>query len=121
MLTRSFNAVNCSHFVVFCLLLASSAQAEELPRNIERELPAANIGSVEMTETKPAYTVSVTASHSRVFRTKQKIVRAFVSDPAVAELVVVNAHELVILGKSNGTVTINVWTENESPKLHKGS
>jgi Flp pilus assembly secretin CpaC len=62
-------------------------------------------------EVKPTATVDVKASQSRVFRTKSKILRVSVSDPSIAEPVVVSEREFVLLGKAPGSVSLSVWCE----------
>src|SRR5262249_43360251 len=56
-------------------------------------IPQAESGTVEFKELKPTLSLDVTASQSRVFRTKTKIKRVAVSDPTIAEPVVVSDHE----------------------------
>lgn len=82
-------------------------------------IPPVTTGVLELVEIKPAAAINVVASRSRVFRTKGKIKRVMVSDPTIAEVVVVSEREFVLLGKRDGAVSVVLWfedgTKSESP------
>ena len=106
----------------FCLAVAiitgnnivGVAQTSESSNSPKVAIPAVTSGLLEMVEVKPASTVNVTSSRSRVFRTKSKIKKALVSDPSIAELVVVSEREFILLGKRDGAVSVILWFEDGS-------
>ena len=68
----------------------ASAQVAQLPGQVER--------------------VPLTAGRSTVLRTDFEIVRIAVTNPAVADAVVVQSREILVDGKSPGTVSLIVWS-----------
>ena len=74
-------------------------------------IPAAPSGTIELKELKPTQAINVKSSQSRVFKTKTKILRVAVSDPSIAEPVVVSEREFILLGKAPGDVSVFVWCE----------
>lgn len=97
-------------------VLADSSSESPTPK---LPIPPVTTGILEMVEAKPASSMNVVASKSRVFRTRQKIKRVMVSDPSIAEVVVVSQREFVLLGKRDGAVSVVLWfedgTKSESP------
>jgi pilus assembly protein CpaC len=57
--------------------------------------------------------VPLTAGRSTVLRTDFEIVRIAVTNPAVADAVVVQSREILVDGKSPGTVSLIVWSNTE--------
>jgi pilus assembly protein CpaC len=57
--------------------------------------------------------VVLTAGRSTVLRTEFDIVRIAVTNPAVADAVVVQPREILVDGKSPGTVSLIVWSTSE--------
>jgi pilus assembly protein CpaC len=57
--------------------------------------------------------VPLTAGRSTVLRTDFEIVRIAVTNPAVADAVVVQPREILVDGKSPGTVSLIVWSDTE--------
>jgi pilus assembly protein CpaC len=57
--------------------------------------------------------VVLTAGRSTVLRTDFEIVRIAVTNPAVADAVVVQNREILVDGKTPGTVSLIVWSNNE--------
>jgi pilus assembly protein CpaC len=100
--------------VAFVSLLASPAAAQEspAPRGAaaapDAALPAASA---------PGHSgfdrVILTAGRSTVLSTTFDITRIAVTNPAVADAVVVQPREILIDGKSAGTVSLIVWGSNE--------
>lgn len=82
-------------------------------------IPPVTTGILEMLEVKSSSSMNVVASKSCVFRTKRKIKRVMVSDPSVAEVVVVSEREFVLLGKRDGAISVVLWfedgTKSQSP------
>jgi len=57
--------------------------------------------------------VPLTAGRSTVLRTDFEIVRIAVTNPAVADAVVVQSREILVDGKSPGTVSLIVWSATD--------
>jgi pilus assembly protein CpaC len=57
--------------------------------------------------------VSVTAGRSTVVTTKFDITRIAITNPAIADAVVVKPREVLIDGKSPGTITLMLWGNDE--------
>jgi len=57
--------------------------------------------------------VSLTAGRSTVLMTDYDITRIAITDPAIADAVVVQAREVLIDGKAAGTVSLIIWGTNE--------
>ena len=57
--------------------------------------------------------VSLTAGRSTVLMTDYDITRIAITDPAIADAVVVQPREVLIDGKAAGTVTLIIWGSNE--------
>ena len=74
-----------------------------------KPIPAVNSRGIELEEIKPTASVEVKVSRERVFRTKRKILRVSVSDPSIAEPVVVSDREFMLIGKNPGAVSLFVW------------
>ncbi len=86
---------------------------EVKPGTPVQAIPPATAGNVEMKELRSGMTLEVTASKSRVFRTKAKIIRVAVSDPSIAEPVVVAEREFILMGKRDGTITLMLWFDSK--------
>jgi pilus assembly protein CpaC len=87
-----------------CAILASTPMlsAQTAPA-AQPAAPAQLPGQVER--------VPLTAGRSTVLRTDFEIVRIAVTNPAVADAVVVQPREILVDGKSPGTVSLIVWGE----------
>lgn len=90
---------------------AFAGSGAEKADQVATPIPPAGTGTIELKEMKPTMTVDVKASQARVFKTNSKIVRIAVSDPSIAEPVVVSDREFILLGKSPGDVSLFVWCE----------
>lgn len=82
---------------------------QEVTGTPQTAIPAAQSSDVQMKEIKPATTMEVKVTQSRTFRTKGRIIRVAVSDPTIAEPVVVSEHEFILIGKRDGSVTLMLW------------
>ncbi len=93
--------------LVFVLALgavaAASASAQQPPA--APAVPAAAV-SAQPAETKK---INLTAGRSTVMPTDFNITRVAVTNPAVADVVVVQPREVLIDGKAPGTVSLIVW------------
>jgi Flp pilus assembly secretin CpaC len=74
-------------------------------------IPPVVSGTVDMEEFKTSNIIDLKVSQSRTFKSKNKIVRTSISDPAVAEPVVVAENQIVLLGKTPGTATMVLWDD----------
>jgi pilus assembly protein CpaC len=80
-------------FVLTVLFAATAANAQD---------PAARIPQV-----------SITAGRSTVVTTTFDVTRIAITNPAIADAVVVKPREVLVDGKSAGTITLMVWGANE--------
>lgn len=74
-------------------------------------IPPVVTGTVDLEEFKTTNILDLKVSQSRTFKLKNKIVRTSISDPAVAEPVVVSENQIVLLGKTPGTATLVLWDD----------
>jgi Flp pilus assembly secretin CpaC len=74
-------------------------------------IPPVVTGTVDLEEFKTTNVIDLKVSQSRTFKLKNKIVRTSISDPAIAEPVVVSENQLVLLGKTPGTATLVLWDD----------
>jgi Flp pilus assembly secretin CpaC len=90
-------------------LLARSESDRVAPTVIP--IPPVVSGTVDMEEFKASNVIDLKVSQSRTFKSKNKIVRTSISDPAIAEPVVVAENQIVLLGKTPGTATMVLWDD----------
>lgn len=91
---------------------SSKMELEEVKTSTpSRPVPGYPGRTVEMQELRPAMTIEVTASKTRTFRTRSKITRVAVSDPSIAEAIVVSEREFVLMGKRDGAISLILWFE----------
>jgi Flp pilus assembly secretin CpaC len=74
-------------------------------------IPPVVTGTVELEEFKTTNAIDLKVSQSRTFKFKNKIVRTSISDPGIAEPVVVAENQMVLLGKAPGTCTMLLWDD----------
>lgn len=74
-------------------------------------IPPVVSGNVDMEEFRPSNVIELRVSQSRTFKLKNKIVRTSISDPSVAEPVVVSENQLVLLGRAPGGATLVIWDD----------
>jgi Flp pilus assembly secretin CpaC len=74
-------------------------------------IPPVVSGAVDLEEFKPSNSIDLKVSQSRTFKLKNKIIRTSISDPAVAEPVVVAENQMVLLGKAPGSATLVIWDD----------
>lgn len=74
-------------------------------------IPPVVTGTVDLEEFKTTNILDLKVSQSRTFKLKNKIVRTSISDPAVAEPVVVSENQIVLLGKTPGSATLVLWDD----------
>lgn len=74
-------------------------------------IPPVVSGTVDLEEFKPSNTIELKVSQSRTFKLRNKIIRTSISDPAIAEPVVVAENQMVLLGKAPGGATLVIWDD----------
>ncbi len=74
-------------------------------------IPPVVAGTVDLEEFKTSNTIDLKVSQSRTFRLRNKIVRTSISDPSIAEPVVVSENQIVLLGKAPGGATLVIWDD----------
>lgn len=74
-------------------------------------IPPVVTGTVDLEEFKSSNVIDLKVSQSRTFKLKNKIVRTSISDPSIAEPVVVAENQIVLLGKTPGGATLVLWDD----------
>jgi pilus assembly protein CpaC len=89
---------------------AAHGFAQERPAGAAQEPPVGAPSGGAQTITQPAYDrILLTAGRSTILATDFNITRIAVTNPAVADAVVVEPREILIDGKAAGTVSLIVW------------
>jgi Flp pilus assembly secretin CpaC len=91
--------------------LIAQAAADQSAYVTSQPIPPVVNGVVEFEEFKTTNAIDLKVSQSRTFKFKNKIVRTSISDPGIAEPVVVSENQMVLLGKSPGTCTMLLWDD----------
>ncbi|MBK9618519.1 MAG: pilus assembly protein N-terminal domain-containing protein [Candidatus Obscuribacter sp.] len=91
--------------------LIAQAAADQRAYVTSQPIPPVVNGVVEFEEFKTTNAIDLKVSQSRTFKFKNKIVRTSISDPGIAEPVVVSENQMVLLGKSPGTCTMLLWDD----------
>jgi pilus assembly protein CpaC len=89
---------------------AASKPAAPQPAALQ---PAAPPPAAQATDTSGFERVVLTAGRSTVLTTAFDVTRIAVTNPAVADAVVVQPREVLIDGKASGTVSLIVWGRND--------
>ena len=87
------------------------AQGAEQSNVSATPIPPVVTGTVDLEEFKTTNVIDLKVAQSRTFKLKNKIVRTSISDPSIAEPVVVSENQLVLLGKTPGTATLVLWDD----------
>jgi Flp pilus assembly secretin CpaC len=74
-------------------------------------IPPVVSGTVDLEEFKPSNAIDLRVSQSRTFKLRNKIIRTSISDPSIAEPVVVAENQMVLLGKAPGVATLVIWDD----------
>ncbi|MDZ4835342.1 MAG: pilus assembly protein N-terminal domain-containing protein [Candidatus Melainabacteria bacterium] len=74
-------------------------------------IPPVVTGAVDLEEFKTTNEIDLKVSQSRTFKMRNKIVRTSISDPGIAEPVVVAENQMVLLGKAPGSTTMVLWDD----------
>lgn len=91
-----------------------SMQNSQTTQSARTKIPEAQVSEVEIKELKATIAVDVLASRSKVFKTKQKINRVAVSDPSVADVVLMTENQFVVIGKNPGAINVTIWCDNKT-------
>jgi len=86
------------------------AQGSDVPVTAT-PIPPVVTGTIDMEEFKSTNIIDLKVSQSRTFKSRNKIVRTSISDPSIAEPVVVAENQIVLLGKSPGGATMVLWDD----------
>jgi hypothetical protein len=87
------------------------AQSVDTSDTTASPIPPVVTGTVDLEEFKRTNIIDLKTAQSRTFKLKNKIVRTSISDPSIAEPVVVSENQLVLLGKTPGTATLVLWDD----------
>lgn len=74
-------------------------------------IPPVVTGTVELEELKTANVIELKVSQSRTFKLKNKIVRVSISDPSIAEPILIAENQIVLLGHNSGGTTLVLWDD----------
>lgn len=77
----------------------------------QTHIPETTCETLEIAEIESIKTIDLEPSHQKLFKTQNSIVRTVVSDPNIAELVVVSSTEIAMLGSAPGKTTIFIWDD----------
>jgi Flp pilus assembly secretin CpaC len=87
------------------------AQGEQSGGTTSTPIPPVVSGAVDLEEFKPSNVLDLKVSQSRTFKLKNKILRTSISDPSIAEPIVVAENQIVLLGKAPGGTTLVLWDD----------
>jgi Flp pilus assembly secretin CpaC len=87
------------------------AQGDQSSGTTSTPIPPVVSGAVDLEEFKPSNVIDLKVSQSRTFKLKNKILRTSISDPAIAEPIVVAENQVVMLGKAPGGATLVIWDD----------
>ncbi|HEY9678930.1 MAG TPA: pilus assembly protein N-terminal domain-containing protein [Drouetiella sp.] len=74
-------------------------------------IPPVVTGTVDLEEFKTSNTIDLKVSQSRIFKVRHKIIRTSISDPTIAEPVVLSENQLLLLGKTSGATSLVLWDD----------
>jgi Flp pilus assembly secretin CpaC len=69
------------------------------------------MSALGLEEYKTSTIIDLQASQSRLFKIKHRVTRTSISDPKIAEPVVVSENDIVMLAKAPGTATLGLWDD----------
>src|SRR5262249_37945757 len=94
---------------------AQQTQPEQTPAEQTQEPPAPPAQSRPATRL-PSTAITITVGKGELLQFPDEASRVSVSDPAIADAVVISPHDVVLNGKAPGNTTIMIWHgENISP------
>ncbi len=85
--------------------------AQSSSTTLATPIPPAVTGSVDLEEFKTGNVIDLKVDQSRAFKLKNPIIRVSVSDPSIADVVVVAENQIVIIGKTAGASTLVLWDD----------
>jgi Flp pilus assembly secretin CpaC len=92
--------------------LTPTLMAQESPAGVVASpIPPIVSGSLDMEEFKLSNVIDLKVSQSRTFKTKNKIIRTHISDPSIAEPVIISENQFILLGKTPGVATMLLWDD----------
>jgi len=93
------------------LAQAAPGYTLELKPETQGTVELKSVPFVGLEEYKTSMIMNLKQSQSRMVRIKNRIIRTSISDPSIAEPVVVSECEIVILGKASGIATLGFWDD----------
>jgi Flp pilus assembly secretin CpaC len=75
------------------------------------EPPVGEQGNFSLQEYKVSLVIDLGVLQARLFKIKNRIIRTSISDPRIAEPVVISANEILLLGKAPGAVKLTMWDD----------
>jgi pilus assembly protein CpaC len=99
---------------VMALTIILSGQCQEVPMSAQQAPAAAAPAQAAVTPARPQFDrVHVTAGRSTVVPTDFDVTRIAVTNPEIADAVVVQPREVLIDGKKPGTVSLILWSSTQ--------
>ncbi len=102
--------------LILCLVLGSGIRAQEsvqLPEPAQASQPAQ---PARLATPLPARALTLTVGRGELLQFSDDTSRVSVSDPTIADAIVVSTHDVVLNGKGPGNTTIMIWHgDNVSP------
>jgi len=74
-------------------------------------IPPVVAGTVDLEELKTSNVIELKVAQSRTFKLRNKIVRVSISDPSIAEPILVAENQIVLLGHASGGATLVLWDD----------
>jgi Flp pilus assembly secretin CpaC len=96
--------------ISFCLD-AGAQDSSDAGKKSSIESSPVGRGGITLEEYKTSLVIELGVSQSRLFQIKNRIVRTSISEPLIAEPVVVSENQLLLLGKRPGTATLMMWDD----------
>lgn len=106
--------LSCGVFAIITTMIATTTAATAEPDQADlgsKTSSAFARSGLNLEEYKTTLKLGLKVSQSRLFRTKNKIIRTSVADPGIAEPVVLAENVLLFLGKAPGRTTIEIWDD----------
>ena len=111
----NFQSTSANHIPVSKLIASNLksrqmlAQSPSMP--LATPIPPAASGSVDLEEFKTGNVIDIKVDQSRAFKLKNPIIRVSLSDPSIADVVVVAENQIVIIGKTAGAASLVLWDD----------
>lgn len=74
-------------------------------------IPPSTVKTIDHLEQKVTRVIELNRSQTKLFKTKNALVRMSIANPGIAEPVVVSANEIALVGRSPGRTTLFLWND----------